>query len=438
MKLAIFVDHFPSLSQSFVTNQVVGLHKAGVDVTVVALSGNSSQIPIGIDLSQVSVIYLFNEEEGTKKSKLVKRSKRVLKGLFFSPQRKKILSALSWRYGHHAKSLLLANIASNVTKPLVFDVVLCHFGFNGILVSKLRELGLIRGKIATIFHGHDISAHQSLRQYTNDYQKLFKQTELMLPISERWKNKLIELGCPKEKIIVHRMGVDLTIFKPREKQANLQEELKLGNNKDAKIISSNESNLLQQAATYTADNGAPLILFTVARFSEKKGLKYAIQSLALLPNIIKFHYYLAGFGELETELKTLVSKLKLNNKITFLGALEQCEVTHWMLKADIFMQPSITANNGDMEGVPVAIMEAMAMKIPVVSTFHSGIPELIEHQKHGLLAPEKNSQVLADNIALLYNDKQLGEQLTRSARSKIERIADVEKLNQRLIKILTT
>jgi len=407
MKLAIFVDQFPSLSQSFVTNQVVGLLNLGIEVTVIAVTdvGATPAVLKHFNTEKLRVVYLLKEQGLSKHQKFIHRISLLIKALFLSKARKRIFSALHWRYGYHAKSLLLPTIARNIQTPLAFDTILCHFGFNGVLANKLRRLGVIDGKIATIFHGYDISAQSSLLQYGNEYKQLFKQTELMLPISEKWKNSLINLGCAEEKITVHRMGVDLAIFKPRK-------------------------------LTFNSTPSSEIKLFTVARFSEKKGLKHAIKALALLPKKINFHYYLAGFGEQEAELKALVSSLKLTTKVTFLGALKQPEVTQWMLKADVFIQPSVTADNGDMEGVPVAIMEAMAMKLPVISTFHSGIPELITHNIHGLLAPEKDSKALADNITLLYNNKELVEQLTNNAREQIEKMANVSKLNQKLVQIL--
>lgn len=417
MKLAIFVDQFPSLSQSFVTNQVVGLLNLGVEVTVISVTDVGAQANLlqYFEPKKLDVIYLLKEQGLSKRHKFIQRLLSLVKSLVLNKQCKRIFSALNWRYGYHAKSLLLPSIVGNIKTPLVFDAILCHFGFNGVLANKLRNLGVIEGKIATIFHGHDISAQSSLLQYGNEYKQLFKQTELMLPISDKWQYKLIDLGCSAEKILVHRMGVDLTIFKPRTPEPRTPEP------------STPEPSTLEPS-TFT--------LFTVARFSEKKGLKYAIQALALLPEYINFHYYLAGFGEQEAELKALVSSLNLTVKVTFLGALKQPQVTQWMLKADVFMQPSITADNGDMEGVPVAIMEAMAMKVSVVSTYHSGIPELITHNIHGLLAAEKDSQALAENITLLYNNRDLVEQLTNNARCQIEQMADVNKLNQKLVKIL--
>ncbi|MDF7729081.1 colanic acid biosynthesis glycosyltransferase WcaL, partial [Enterobacter hormaechei subsp. steigerwaltii] len=106
-----------------------------------------------------------------------------------------------------------------VATPFYSDVFIAHFGPAGVTASKLRELGVIRGKIATIFHGIDISSREVLNHYTPEYQQLFRRGDLMLPISDLWARRLQKMGCPREKIAVSRMGVDMTRFSPRPVKA---------------------------------------------------------------------------------------------------------------------------------------------------------------------------------------------------------------------------
>tara|TARA_R110002167_G_scaffold366448_1_gene597392 strand:- start:13331 stop:14569 length:1239 start_codon:yes stop_codon:yes gene_type:complete len=408
MKLAVFVDQFPVISQTFVLNQVDGLIAQGIDVTVIALSDPRANV-LSHDVTSAqnemvkkTVIYLLDEENDSLWRKFLKRACKLMPKLLWGANRKRILSALNLYYGHHAKSLLLPTIVSNIDDPLAFDFIICHFGTGGVLINKLRDIGVIAGKIATIFHGFELSIDKTLAQQKDNYLQLFEQTELMLPISELWKNKLKLLGCPSDKIAVHRMGVDLRHF----------------------------------AFKYTKMRGDTLSIFTVARFTEKKGLEYAIRALALLTNDIKFHYTIAGFGELLQPLKLLVNELALDDYVSFIGAIDSVQVKEQMLAAHAFIQPSITASNGDMEGVPVAIMEAMAMGTPVISSYHSGISELITHGEHGLLAQEKDSLALAENIRLLYKNEPLQKRLAIQARKRIEEFADIDRLNKQLLVLL--
>ena len=416
MKLAIFVDNFPVRSQTFVLNQITGLIDLGVDVTILSLNASDKDIFNDDNLKSYGLakrtIYLLNSSSvnSGKQHKLFKffsRSFSVIKGLLVSNNRLAILKALNVsRYGQQAKSLLLASIVSKHAKSFSFDSILAHFGFNGVTANQLRDLGLLQGKVATIFHGHDISNVQALACRNKSYLLLFKQTELMLPVSELWRSKLIEFGCPDNKITVHRMGVDL---------AHFEFDIKL-----------------------KTQEKAPLKIFTVARFAEKKGLEYAIKAMAILKQEAKvtFHYTLAGFGELANELQQLVIDFNLSDQISFIGEINSAQVKTYMQNADVFLQPSVTAKSGDMEGVPVAIMEAMAMGTVVVSTFHSGIPELITHKKHGLLAKERDEQALAENITLLASNKVDAPTLVVNARKRIEQIGNIDQLNKDLIKLL--
>lgn len=140
---------------------------------------------------------------------------------------------------------------------------IAHFGPAGVTAAKLRELGVIDGKIATIFHGIDISSREVLNHYTPEYQQLFRRGDMMLPISELWAGRLKSMGCPGEKIAVSRMGVDLTRFTRRPVKVP----------------------------------GKPLQIISVARLTEKKGLHVAIEACRQLKaRGVDFHYRILGIG----------------------------------------------------------------------------------------------------------------------------------------------
>lgn len=94
------------------------------------------------------------------------------------------------RYGAESRNLILSAICGEVATPFRADVFIAHFGPAGVTAAKLRELGVIRGKIATIFHGIDISSREVLNHYTPEYQQLFRRGDLMLPISDLWAGRL--------------------------------------------------------------------------------------------------------------------------------------------------------------------------------------------------------------------------------------------------------
>ena len=173
----------------------------------------------------------------------------------------KIRQALNLkRYGAESRNLILSAICGQVATPFRADVFIAHFGPAGVTAAKLRELGVIRGKIATIFHGIDISSREVLNHYTPEYQQLFRRGDLMLPISDLWAGRLQKMGCPREKIAVSRMGVDMTRFSPRPVKAP----------------------------------ATPLEIISVARLTEKKGLHVAIEACRQLG--VAFRYRILGIG----------------------------------------------------------------------------------------------------------------------------------------------
>jgi colanic acid/amylovoran biosynthesis glycosyltransferase len=120
------------------------------------------------------------------------------------------------------------------------------------------------------------------------------------------------------------------------------------------------------------------------------------------------------------ELQRLAADLKLGDRVQFVGSLDSAGVRRRLEAADIFLLPSLTAKNGDMEGIPVALMEATASGACVVSTRHSGIPELVAHGVSGLLAREGDVDDLVAQLTQALAEPALRLALARRARRKVE------------------
>ncbi|MCB1161038.1 MAG: glycosyltransferase family 4 protein, partial [Leptospiraceae bacterium] len=131
----------------------------------------------------------------------------------------------------------------------------------------------------------------------------------------------------------------------------------------------------------------------VAGFREKKGHIYTLKAFKRFSNSFpekSFKLILIGSGEREKELNLLCEQLGIKSQVVFLGWASPEQVKLNLEKANCFIHPSITPSNGDMESTTVAIMEAMSMELPIIATYHSGIPELVESGTHGILVEEKN------------------------------------------------
>lgn len=405
MKVGFFLLKFPLSSETFVLNQITAFIDMGYEVEIVALQKGDTQnthaawTQYGLE---AKTRWLQDEPPG-KLNKLRHRAGRTLLGLH-RPATWRALNVA--RYGDESRNLILSAICGQTAKPYRADVFIAHFGPAGVTAAKLRELGVLEGKIATIFHGIDISSREVLNHYTPEYQQLFRRGDMMLPISELWAGRLKNMGCPADKITVSRMGVDMARFTQRPVKAP----------------------------------GKPLQIISVARLTEKKGLHVAIEACRQMKaSGVDFRYRILGMGPWERRLRTLIEQYQLEGYVEMPGFKPSHEVKAMLDEADVFLLPSVTGADGDMEGIPVALMEAMAVGIPVVSTVHSGIPELIDPGRSGWLVPENDAAALAECLAAFSDiPPQALAPVLQNARQKVEAEFNQQVINRQLASLLQT
>ena len=163
-------------------------------------------------------------------------------------------------------------------------------------------------------------------------------------------------------------------------------------------------------------------------------MEYAIKAVFQLTKTNhNIEYQIIGDGSLKKSLQHLVTELDIQDTVELLGWQEQQEVAKIIASADIMLAPSVTDDNGDCEGIPVALMEAMAIALPIVSTYHSGIPELVEDGKSGYLVKEREVALLAEKLRLLVENSELRLKMGRTGRHKVEADFNIVKLNDRLV-----
>lgn len=168
-------------------------------------------------------------------------------------------------------------------------------------------------------------------------------------------------------------------------------------------------------------NGRTTIL-SVAQFQEKKGLPLLIEACRILKNQgHTFECCLVGDGPQRTYLECLIEQYNLHDTVKLAGVIFQEKLQDYYRAADILVLPSIIASDGDRDGIPVALIEAMAIGRPVVSTQVSGIPELVEHGQTGLLVPPGDAEALAEALLTLIRDESLRQQMGRASREKVIR-----------------
>jgi glycosyltransferase involved in cell wall biosynthesis len=171
-------------------------------------------------------------------------------------------------------------------------------------------------------------------------------------------------------------------------------------------------------------NPYPRIL-SIGRFVPKKGFLVLIRALHLLREKgFNFGCTIIGSGPMENDLRKLILDLELGDCIELLSPMSQHELLQYYESADLFALASEVQDDGDRDGVPNVIVEAMAMEIPVVSTNVSGIPESVIHGENGILVPEKDPSALSEGIAAVLNQPEMARQFGRAGRKKVEQEFD--------------
>jgi len=179
------------------------------------------------------------------------------------------------------------------------------------------------------------------------------------------------------------------------------------------------------ALPFRAEGREPGTILAVGRLDAIKGFDVLVEAVALLARQgRRVRCRIIGAGPREADLRARVERLGLGAAFELAGARPEPEVRAALAAASVFVLPSVVTPSGDRDGIPVSLMEAMAAGTPVVSTRVSGIPELVEDEREGLLVPERDAPALAEALARLLDDPALGARLAEAARAKVEREFD--------------
>lgn len=401
MKIAYLVGKFPTLSETFILNQITGLaeKKCKIDIYGYMPEDFSKVHPDVNKYSLDKSTFYYEKIPKNYFLRLLKAFRLIV--MNFSKAPLILCKSLNFiKFGHYALSLrLLFAAIPFLDRDTTYDIIHCHFGHNGILGMRLKGIGALQGKLIVTFHALDIT-RKVIEMGDDLYNELFLESDLLLPISKNWERRLIKLGCDSKKILVHHMGIDCRKFDYIPRQISKHERVNI---------------------------------ITVARLVEKKGVEYGIRAISVLKsNGYSVKYSIIGNGELYNELYQLAIDLGLKEVVHLLGWMQQEELLDIMNSAHILLAPSITSAYGDQEGIPVAIMEALAMGLPVVSTYHSGIPELVDDGLSGYLVPERDTEALAERLAVLIDDTNSWSEMGQAGRNKVMKEFNVEILNSNL------
>lgn len=180
----------------------------------------------------------------------------------------------------------------------------------------------------------------------------------------------------------------------------------------------------------------PPVILGVGRLVEKKGFPYLVQACQLLAGRgHAFRCVIVGQGPQAGELRRMIAAAGLGERVHLVGAVFQEQLREYLEQARVFVLPCVVAQDGDRDGIPNALIEAMALEIPTVSTRVSGIPELIEHEVTGLLVPPRDAPALADALGRLLDEPELRRRLGPAGRAKVLADYDIDKNTAALLRI---
>ncbi len=401
MKIAFIVYEFPKLSESFIVNQITGLLDLGHDVRIFA-DHDPQEPEINIDVLRYHLTDRTCYIRPIPENKTIRRLKTlllILSNLLKAPVRlSKALKILLTRPEGFSYNLLYYAFAF-LRKE--FDVVHCHFGPAGNIGAFLKQAGF-GAKLITTFHGYDVTKY--IAQYGPDvYRPLFSNGDLFTYNSEATKAKILALGCPPDRMTKLPMGIhlDRILFAER------------------KISSDEQINIL-----------------SVGRLTEMKGREYAIKAVAKIakkfPNVT---LNIVGDGPLRESLQKLINDLGAADAIHLLGWVGSNQLDLLYETSHIFLHPSVTASDGNMEGQGVVLLEALAYGLPIVATSHGAFPETVGDSAGGFLVPERDSDALAERLEHLITNPQTWPHLGKTGREHVQQHYDIKSLNQKLARI---
>lgn len=274
-----------------------------------------------------------------------------------------------------------------------FDVVHAHFGPGGCYALQFaRAAGL---PLLVTFHGYDVPLLSSPTRflplhwpYALVAPLMLEQMTLGLCASRELYDMLVELGVPRDKLRVYRLGIDLARFTPGDKSAD-----------------------------------TPLVTM-VGRFVEKKGFAYGLEAFARAAGGSRARLVIAGNGPLESELKRRAEELGVASQVEFPGPLTQTQVAELLARTSVLLAPSVVAKAGNRESGLIVVKEASACAAVPIGTLHGGIPETIDEGATGYLVPERDVGAMEARLRELLGNAELRGQLGERGRAKMQREYD--------------
>lgn len=277
---------------------------------------------------------------------------------------------------------------------------LLHIYFGHIAVHLLPLIRAWKHPSIVSFHGADVMVDMNKPAYRQATLQMLDAVTLVLVRSESLQRALVDLGCDPHKIEIQRTGIPLNEFPFR----------------DRGVPKNGEWQFVQ-----------------AGRLIEKKGLPITLRAFStFLKKYPNARLTIAGEGSLLPELQKLARELGVTDRVSFTGFVSQEQLREIYYRSHIFLHPSQTGRDGNQEGIPNSMLEAMATGLPVFATDHGGIPEAIENGVSGALVPERDEEALAQALLGAAQDPDFLSRIGRAGAETVKHNFDLANQAQRL------
>lgn len=342
-------------------------------------------------------IAILSPSQNPYSETFIQAHKNFLKGkvYYYYGQKGGICLESEKKLGHPIKKVFYKLYRSILKKPYSYinnkqlidsfnknkiDVILVEYGNHAFKILDVLKLSKI--PFVVHFHGYDASVNFVIEQCQN-YSEVFKYASKIISVSQIMSNNLLDLGCPKDKLFYNVYGPNPLFEKVQPTFSKKQ-------------------------------------FISIGRFTDKKAPYYLILAFK---DVIKTHkkaqLLIGGNGELYNTCKNLIAYHNLQDNIRLLGVVTPQEYTTLLEESLAYVQHSVTALNGDMEGTPLSILEASVAGLPVISTYHAGISDVIINNKTGLLVDEHDVTGMTEAMISLLDDIDLAKTLGNNGKQNI-------------------
>ena len=278
------------------------------------------------------------------------------------------------------------------------DLVFAEYGTSGSIVTEVCEK--LQIPLMVHFHGFDAYKFDTLKQYKNGYIKMFNYAKTVVVVSNDMKKQVIKLGCPRHKVALNPYG-------PNEEYLNIKVD-------------------------YSSHH-----VVAIGRHAYKKAPYLTILAFKkALEKCPKLKFIMIGDGELMEISERIIRSLDMEKQVFLAGALDKKAIIPLLNKSFLFVQHSLVASSGDSEGTPVAILEAMASGLPIVSTRHAGIKDAVVEEETGILVDEGDIDGMSEAIVKIYKNRELAKQMGLAGRNRILKEYTLEKHLNNLNKLI--